>query len=89
MGKTYKNTSKGRKEIPSVSGTYNLKNREGKTIYTGMTKNLNRRIREHHYDKFKRFSYVSITPTKSKNVAKLIENRRLKARTPRLNKMKK
>ena len=71
MGKTYKNTPKGRSKLPSKPGTYNLKNRNGETVYTGMTKNLNRRIKEHHYSKSKHFSYITITLTKSKQQAKM------------------
>ena len=86
MAKTYKNTPKGRSELPSKPGTYNLKNRNGETIYTGMTKNLNRRIKEHYYDKSKHFSYITFTPTKSKQQAKRIEKKRLKYHKPSLNK---
>lgn len=86
MGKTYKNTPKGRSELPSKPGTYNLKNRNGETIYTGMTKNLNRRIKEHHYDKSKHFSYITFISTKSKQQAKKIEKKRLKYHKPSLNK---
>lgn len=78
MGKTYKNTPKGRSELPSKSGAYNLKNRNGETIYTGTTKNLYKRIKGHHYDKSKNFSYITIIPTKSKQQAKTIEKKRLK-----------
>lgn len=78
MGKTYKNTPKGRSELPSKPGTYNLKNRNGETIYKGSTKNVNRRIKEHHYDKSKSFSYITFRPTKSKEQAKKIEKKRLK-----------
>ena len=86
MGKTYKNTPKGRSELPSKPGAYNLKNRNGETIYTGMTKNLKKRIKEHHYDKSKHFSYITIKPTKSKQQAKTIEKKRLKYHKPSLNK---
>jgi len=78
LGKTYKNTPKGRSKLPSKPGAYNLKNRNGKTVYTGETKNLNSRIKDHHYDKSKHFSYITITPTKSKQRAEKIEKKRLK-----------
>jgi len=86
LGKTYKNSPKGRSELPSKPGTYNLKNRNGETIYTGMTKNIKRRIKEHHYDKSKHFSYITFISTKSKQQAKKIEKKRLKYHKPLLNK---
>ena len=51
MAKTYSNTKKGRGKIPKKAGAYNLRNQKGKVVYTGETKNLSRRIKEHHYDK--------------------------------------
>lgn len=88
MGKTYSNTLKSRREIPSKPGSYTLKNRSGKALYVGETNNLNRRIKEHHYDTTKHFSKVSITPTRSKSQARKIEDRRLHQRKPPLNKKK-
>lgn len=64
MDKTYKNTAKGRSEIPKKPGTYNLKNKKGVVIHTGITTNLKRRIKEHHYDKSKNFTYITIITTK-------------------------
>ncbi|MFW9970474.1 MAG: GIY-YIG nuclease family protein [Candidatus Odinarchaeota archaeon] len=88
MGKTYANTPKSRREIPSKPGSYALKTQSGKSLYYGETNNLNRRIKEHHYDKSKHFSKVSITPTKTKSQAKKIEDRRLHQKKPPLNKKK-
>ena len=51
-----------------------------------MTKNLNRRVKEHHYDKNKHFASVSITPTRTKSKAETIEARRLKSNKPKENK---
>ncbi len=86
MAKTYKNTKKGRKKIPKKPGVYNLKDKGGKTIYTGSSKNVHRRIPEHHRDKKKHFAsaFITITPTKIK--ATKIEKKRIKARKPQLNK---
>ena len=89
MVKKYPNTKKSRNQLPEEPGGYNLKNRQGKTIYTGMTNNLNRRVKEHHYDKSKQFSSVTITPTKTKAQANQLENKRLASRKPPLNKKKK
>lgn len=89
MKKTYSNTNKSRNQIPKKPGAYNLKNRQGKTTYTGMTKNLNRRIKEHHYDKSKHFTSVTITPTKTKIQANKLENKRLSSKKPAYNKTKK
>ena len=84
--KTYSNTKKSRREIPKSPGAYNLRNKSGKVVYTGMTKNLNRRIKEHHYDKTKHFASVSITPTRTKSKAEAVEERRLKSNKPKENK---
>ncbi len=89
LKKTYTNTKKSRNEIPKSPGVYNLKNRQGQTVYTGMTKNLNRRINEHHYDKSKHFARVAITPTKTKAQANKIEDSRLSNKKPAHNKKKK
>ncbi|MFX1394821.1 MAG: GIY-YIG nuclease family protein [Promethearchaeota archaeon] len=86
MVKTYPNTKKSRNLIPKKPGAYNLKDKSGKVVYTGMTKDLNRRVKEHHYDKSKHFASVSITPTRSKSKAKTIEKRRLKSNKPSENK---
>jgi len=88
VGKTYSNTPKGRRIIPSKPGSYTLKNRSGKSLYYGETNDLNRRIKEHHYDNTKHFSRVSITPTQTKTQAKKIEDRRLRQKKPPLNKKK-
>lgn len=64
VNKTYKNTPKGRSEIPKKSGAYNLRNKKGVVIHTGITTNLKRRIKEHHYDKSKKFTYITIITTK-------------------------
>lgn len=64
VGETYKNTPKGRSEIPEKPGKYSLKNKKGVVIHTGMTINLKRRVKEHHYDKLKHFTYITIIPTK-------------------------
>lgn len=89
LKKTYPNTKKNRSQIPKSPGAYNLKNRQGQTVYTGMTKNLNRRIKEHHYNKSKHFSRVAITPTKTKGQANRYEDRRLSNKKPAYNKKKK
>ena len=88
MVKKYPNTPKSRKKIPSSPGAYNLKNKKGKTVYTGETKNLRRRIGEHNRDKSKHFSNVTITPTPSKTKAKQVEKKRLKNKKPPENKKK-
>ncbi len=82
LGKSYKNTPKGRSELPSRSGAYILKNRKGKKVYQGDTDNIKRRINEHHYDKSKRFSYITVTTKKSKEEAKKIEKRRIGVQKP-------
>ena len=89
LTKSYPNTKKGRSELPKIAGAYNLKNRQGTTVYTGMTKNLNQRIKQHHYDKSKHFTSVSVTPTKSKAKAKQVERNRLSNKKPKYNKKKK
>lgn len=86
LGKTYKNTSMGRSKIPAKPGTYNLRSRNGEVIYTGLTNNLKRRIKEHHYDRSSQFSYVTFSKAKTKKQAKSIEMKRLKRRKPILNK---
>ncbi len=67
--KTFKNSPKGRSEIPEKAGSYILLDKEGKGIYEGMTDNLKRRIKEHHYDKSKEFSYIRI-----KKMVKMAKN---------------
>lgn len=89
MSKIYSNTKKSRSEIPKKPGAYNLKNRKSETVYTGMTNNLKRRIKEHHYDKSKQFASVTVKPTKTKAQANRIENRRLSSKKPKENKTKK
>ncbi len=68
--KIYANTPKGRSEIPEESGAYNLRNNKGVIIHTGVTNNLKRRIKEHHYDTSKPFASVEIISI-SKNNDKL------------------
>lgn len=58
--KTFKNSPKGRSEIPEKAGSYILLDKNGKGIYDGVTDNLKRRIKEHYYDKSKHFSYIRI-----------------------------
>ncbi len=58
--KTFRNSPKGRSELPNCSGSYTLLDKHGKKIYEGTTNNLKRRIKEHHYDKSKEFSYIRI-----------------------------
>lgn len=89
LKKTYPNTKKSRNQIPKSPGVYNLKNRQRKTVYTGMTKNLNQRIKEHHYDKSKHFTHVAITPTKTKTQANKIEDQRISNKKPAYNIKKK
>ena len=89
LTKSYPNTKKGRSEIPKKAGAYNLKNRGGTTVYTGMTKNLNQRIKQHHNDKTKHFSSASVSPTKTKAKAKQVEKSRLSNKKPKYNKTKK
>jgi len=86
--KKYPNTSKGRSSVTKKPGAYNLKNNAGKTLYTGETKNLHRRIAEHHRDTSKHFSHFTVTPTSSKTQAKKIESNRLKSGKPPKNKQK-
>jgi len=70
LRKTYKNTSKGRSVIPAKPGTYNLRDRNGEVIYEGLTNNLKRRIKEHHYDRSTHFSYVTVSEATTKERAK-------------------
>jgi len=58
--KTFKNSPKGRSEIPRRGGEYTLLDKRGNEIYRGRTNNLRRRIKEEHYDKTKSFSYIKI-----------------------------
>ncbi len=88
MGKTYGNTPKGRFEIPKKPGAYNLRNKRGVVIYTGMTNNLKRRIKEHSYDKSKQFTSITITATKTKSQANKLENKRLHSKKLPYNKTK-
>ena len=87
--KCYPNTKKSRSQITSGPGTYNLKDRNGKTVYTGMSKNVKQRVKQHHYDKSKHFASVCVTPTKTRKEANQLENRRLKQHKPPENKMSK
>lgn len=71
--KFYKDSPKGRHEIPSKAGIYTLIRQGYGEVYTPDTysSNLNRRIREHHYDKNKNFTHVKITLLKKeKKVSK-------------------
>lgn len=59
--KTFKNTPNGRLRIPARSGEYVLLDRFGNEICSWMmSNNLERSIKEKHYDKTKVFSYVRI-----------------------------
>ena len=58
--KTFRNTPKGRSEIPEKPGKYILLAKFGNEVYYGRTNNLRRRIKEEHYDKSKVFSYIKI-----------------------------
>lgn len=58
--RTFKNSYKGRSEIPNCSGSYVLLDIHGKKIYEGITKNLNIRIKEHYYDKSKDFRFIKV-----------------------------
>ena len=86
-GKQY-NTKKGRKSLPEKSAVYNLKNRNGDTVYTGMTNNVKRRVGEHYRDKSKSFSSVTYNIKKTRNQANATENRRLAKKRPKYNKKK-
>ncbi len=60
--KTFKNSPKGRSEIPAKSGEYELLDKRGNIIPNGHgeTNNLKRSVKEAHYDKTKTFSYIRI-----------------------------
>ena len=60
--RTFRNSPKGRSEIPEKSGEYMLLDGNGKDIYCGWNRadNLKRRIHEHHYDKSKQFRYIKV-----------------------------
>lgn len=88
MPKKYPNTSKSRKKIPAKPGAYNLKNRNEKTVYTGHSKNVRRRINEHNKNKNLHFSYITVTLTKTKSKAHQIESNRLENEKPPKNKKK-
>lgn len=88
MTKSYPNTPKSRKKLPEKPGVYNLKDQKGKTVYTGHSKNVRRRINEHNRDKNKQFSHVSVTLTNTKSKANQIESNRLKNKKPPKNKQK-
>ena len=60
----YRNTPKGRAEIPNCSCIYTLLDKNGKEVYNGETNNLNVRIKEHHYDKTKSFKFIIIKKRK-------------------------
>ena len=89
MTTTYDNTKKGRSKVPHKPGAYNLKNRKGETVYTGMTSDGNTRIKQHHRDKNKHFPKFTFTETPTRKQADGIENKRLKRKKPKMNKMKK
>jgi len=88
MAKKYPNTPKSRKKIPAKPGVYNLKDRMGRTIYTGHSKNVRRRVSEHNLDKSMHFSHVAVTQTRSKSKARQIESNRLNNKKPTKNKQK-
>ncbi len=56
--KTFKNTPKGRSEIPEKVGEYDLLDNRGNIIRSGRTNNLKRRIKEEHY--CYKFSFIKI-----------------------------
>jgi hypothetical protein len=58
--KTFKNTPKGRSEIPEKEGEYVLLDGFGNEVYRNRTNNFKRRIKEHHYDMSLHFSYIKI-----------------------------
>ena len=64
--KTFKNSPKGRFEIPEKSGEYMLLDGHGNNVYWGCyggwnrAVNLKERIKEHHYDKSKQFKFIKI-----------------------------
>lgn len=89
MTKKFPNTKKGRSEVPKKPGVYNLKDRGGKTVYTGESKNVHRRIGEHHRDPKKRFASTTVTTTRTKTEANRLEDKRLSRKKPPQNKMKK
>lgn len=89
MAKSYKNTKKGRSKVPKKPGAYNLKNKTGKTVYTGETNDTHRRIGEHHRDSKKHFAYATVTQTRTKAAANRIEDKRLSVKKPPQNKKKK
>ena len=71
--KFYKNSPKGRSEIPAEAGIYTLiRQGYGEVYIPNMySNNLKRRIKEYHYDKNKNFSYIKITLLKKeKKVSK-------------------
>jgi len=78
IAKIYKNTARGRSVIPATPGFYVLKNKYGTIIYSGLTTNLKRRIKEHHYDRSKKFSYISITSLSTKDQTYSIKPRKLR-----------
>lgn len=88
MSKKYPNTPKSRKKIPAKPGAYNLKNRKGKTLYTGHSKNVRRRVNEHNQNKNLHFSYITVAQTTGKSKAHQIESNRLKNKKPPKNKRK-
>lgn len=71
------NTPKGRNSLKEIPGAYTLKGKNGEDRYHGHTNNLQRRIKEHHWDKKKRFSLVECYPTKCKADAELLERKLL------------
>lgn len=64
------NNDKGRSEVPRRPGAYNLKDRRGRTIYTGSTNNLRRRIAEHSRDPTKHFSSFTVSSTRKEKKSK-------------------
>ena len=60
--KIFKNTPKGRLEIPEKAGKFRLLDGHGNNILDGWrcTKNLRNRIKECHYDKTKQFKYIEV-----------------------------
>lgn len=89
MTKSYPNTKKGRSKVPKKPGAYNLKDRSGRTVYTGETNDTHRRIGEHYRDSKKQFAYTTVTQTRTKAAANRLEDKRLSRRKPPQNKKKK
>jgi len=58
--KVYKNSPKGRLELPEIECEYELLNVRGEIVLEGHSNNIRATIKEHHYDKTKEFSFIRI-----------------------------